>query len=182
MLVIHQSDAQLDLMDAWNKGTHGRSGLIDKVRASTVTEAQAEQQILEFVAQLRAQGQHAHVRQHHRPGPALPGEVHAQAGGLLPLPQPGRQHAQGAGQALAARGATTPSRSSRSTRRWPTCTSPSTSLRTTASTSCKLPAAERGCGKTLNRAIIVGLAAFRQRIVHLPSRTGSFLHRTRSQR
>ncbi len=50
VLVIHQSDEQLDRMDAWNKGTHGRSGLIDKVRASTVTEAQAEQQILEFLA------------------------------------------------------------------------------------------------------------------------------------
>jgi oligoribonuclease len=48
-IAIHQSDAQLDLMDAWNKGTHGKSGLIDKVRASTVTEAQAEQQVLEFV-------------------------------------------------------------------------------------------------------------------------------------
>jgi oligoribonuclease len=50
VIVIHQSDAQLDQMDAWNKGTHGRSGLIDKVRASTVTEAEAEQQLLEFVA------------------------------------------------------------------------------------------------------------------------------------
>jgi oligoribonuclease len=50
VLVIHQSDEQLDKMDAWNKGTHGRSGLIDKVKASSVTEAQAEQQILEFVA------------------------------------------------------------------------------------------------------------------------------------
>ena len=50
VLVIHQSDEQLDKMDAWNKGTHGRSGLIDKVKASTVTEAQAQQQILEFVA------------------------------------------------------------------------------------------------------------------------------------
>jgi oligoribonuclease len=39
VLVIHQSDEQLDRMDAWNKGTHGRSGLIDKVKASTVTEA-----------------------------------------------------------------------------------------------------------------------------------------------
>ena len=35
VLVIHQSDAVLDAMDAWNKGTHGRSGLIDKVKAST---------------------------------------------------------------------------------------------------------------------------------------------------
>lgn len=51
VLVIHQSDAQLDLMDAWNKGTHGKSGLTDKVKASTTTEAQAEQQILEFIAQ-----------------------------------------------------------------------------------------------------------------------------------
>jgi oligoribonuclease len=49
-LAIHQSDAQLDLMDAWNKGTHGRSGLIDKVRASTITEAEAEERVLEFIA------------------------------------------------------------------------------------------------------------------------------------
>jgi oligoribonuclease len=50
VLVIHQSDEQLDKMDAWNKGTHGKSGLIDKVKASVVTEAEAEQQILEFLA------------------------------------------------------------------------------------------------------------------------------------
>ena len=51
VFVIHQSDAQLDKMDAWNKGTHGRSGLIDKVRATTLTEAQAEEQTLAFLAQ-----------------------------------------------------------------------------------------------------------------------------------
>lgn len=50
VLVIHQTDEQLDKMDAWNKGTHGRSGLIDKVRASTITEAQAEAEILAFVS------------------------------------------------------------------------------------------------------------------------------------
>ena len=50
VFVIHQSDAQLDAMDAWNKGTHGRSGLIDKVKASTVTEEEAERQILAFLA------------------------------------------------------------------------------------------------------------------------------------
>ena len=49
VIAIHQSDAQLDLMDAWNKGTHGKSGLTDKVRASTVTEAEAERQVLDFV-------------------------------------------------------------------------------------------------------------------------------------
>ena len=42
VFAIHQSDETLDKMDAWNKGTHGRSGLIERVKASTVTEAQAE--------------------------------------------------------------------------------------------------------------------------------------------
>jgi oligoribonuclease len=50
VLVIHQSDVLLGAMDAWNKGTHGRSGLIDKVKASTVSEAEAEKLILEFIA------------------------------------------------------------------------------------------------------------------------------------
>ncbi len=50
VLVIHQPDALLDAMDAWNKGTHGRSGLIGKVKASTLTEAEAEAQILAFLA------------------------------------------------------------------------------------------------------------------------------------
>ena len=49
VLAIHQSDATLDAMDAWNKGTHGRSGLIDRVKASTVDEAQAERQVIEFL-------------------------------------------------------------------------------------------------------------------------------------
>ncbi|HEX5806377.1 MAG TPA: oligoribonuclease [Macromonas sp.] len=49
VLVIHQSDAVLNGMDAWNKGTHGKSGLIDKVKASTLTEAQAEEQLLDFI-------------------------------------------------------------------------------------------------------------------------------------
>jgi oligoribonuclease len=47
---VHQSDAVLDAMDAWNKGTHGKSGLIDRVRASTFTEAQVEAALLQFVA------------------------------------------------------------------------------------------------------------------------------------
>ena len=50
VFAIHQSDEQLDRMDAWNKGTHGRSGLIDRVKASTVTEAQAEESLLAFLA------------------------------------------------------------------------------------------------------------------------------------
>ena len=51
VLAIHQPDEILDQMDKWNKGTHGKSGLIDKVKASTVTEANAEEQILSFIAQ-----------------------------------------------------------------------------------------------------------------------------------
>lgn len=51
VLAIHQSDELLSQMDNWNKGTHGRSGLIDKVKASTVTEQEAEVQILAFIAQ-----------------------------------------------------------------------------------------------------------------------------------
>ena len=39
VLAVHQNDAALEAMDAWNKGTHGRSGLIDRVKASTVDEA-----------------------------------------------------------------------------------------------------------------------------------------------
>ena len=49
VLAVHQSDATLDAMDAWNKGTHGKSGLIDRVKASTVSEAQAEAVVIEFL-------------------------------------------------------------------------------------------------------------------------------------
>lgn len=56
VFAIHQSDEQLDKMDAWNKSTHGRSGLIEKVKASTITEALAEQEILAFLARLAPKG------------------------------------------------------------------------------------------------------------------------------
>ncbi|MDQ1815140.1 oligoribonuclease [Massilia sp. CCM 9210] len=49
VFAIHQSDETLDKMDAWNKGTHGRSGLIEKVKASTVTEAEAEAQLIAWL-------------------------------------------------------------------------------------------------------------------------------------
>lgn len=51
VFVIHQSDALLNGMDAWNKGTHGKSGLIDKVKASRVTEAEAEAALIAFMSQ-----------------------------------------------------------------------------------------------------------------------------------
>jgi len=51
VFAIHQSDETLDKMDAWNKGTHGKSGLIDRVRASTVSEAQAETELIAWLRQ-----------------------------------------------------------------------------------------------------------------------------------
>ena len=49
VFAIHQSDETLDKMDAWNKGTHGRSGLIERVKASTVTDADAEAALITFL-------------------------------------------------------------------------------------------------------------------------------------
>ena len=51
VLVIRQTDAALDAMDNWNRGTHARSGLIEKVKASALAEADAERSMLEFLAQ-----------------------------------------------------------------------------------------------------------------------------------
>ena len=56
VLVIHQSEELLGKMDAWNKGTHSRSGLIEKVKASTLTEEHAQQQIIEFLAKYVPKG------------------------------------------------------------------------------------------------------------------------------
>ena len=50
VFAIHQSDAALDAMDAWNKGTHGKSGLIDRVKASTIDEAHAEAALIKWLA------------------------------------------------------------------------------------------------------------------------------------
>lgn len=49
VLVVHQPDSVLDGMDDWNKGTHGRSGLTERVRAATTDEAQVQAQALEFL-------------------------------------------------------------------------------------------------------------------------------------
>jgi oligoribonuclease len=47
--VLHQPDEVLDAMDSWNRSTHGKSGLVDKVRASTFTEAEVEARVLAFL-------------------------------------------------------------------------------------------------------------------------------------
>jgi oligoribonuclease len=51
VLVVHQPDAVLEAMDSWNRSTHKKSGLIEKVRASSLTEAEAERAALEFLGE-----------------------------------------------------------------------------------------------------------------------------------
>jgi oligoribonuclease len=49
VLAVHQSDAVLDGMDAWNRNTHGKSGLTQRVRDSAVNEAQAQAEVVAFL-------------------------------------------------------------------------------------------------------------------------------------
>lgn len=51
VLAIHQPDSILNAMDNWNTTQHGGSGLLDRVRRSTIDEAEAERQTLEFLQQ-----------------------------------------------------------------------------------------------------------------------------------
>lgn len=56
VLVVSQSDTVLDNMDNWNTSTHTKSGLIDRVKASHLTEAEVETQMLEFLQQYVPEG------------------------------------------------------------------------------------------------------------------------------
>ncbi len=56
VLVLHQPDELLAAMDKWNQSTHSKSGLIQKVRAATLNEAQAEDILLEFLRPLVPEG------------------------------------------------------------------------------------------------------------------------------
>jgi oligoribonuclease len=51
VIAVHQPDAVLDAMDEWNTNTHGRSGLTARVRASTISEAEAEAEMVTFLEQ-----------------------------------------------------------------------------------------------------------------------------------
>jgi oligoribonuclease len=51
VLVIHQPDAVLEAMDTWNRSTHKKTGLIERVRASSLSEADAERVALQFLEQ-----------------------------------------------------------------------------------------------------------------------------------
>jgi hypothetical protein len=98
VLVVHQSDAVLDAMDNWNKGTHGKSGLVDKVKASTLGDAEVEAQMLAFMKQ-HVGAHDADVRQLDLSGSSFHGALYAGAGGLFPLPQPGCVDLEGTRQA-----------------------------------------------------------------------------------
>jgi oligoribonuclease len=50
VLVVHQPDEVLDAMDSWNKSTHAKTGLIERVRASALVEPEVEREALQFVA------------------------------------------------------------------------------------------------------------------------------------
>ena len=56
VLVVHQNNTVLDAMDSWNKSAHGKSGLIDRVKASPLSEAEVEDRIVGFLQQHVPQG------------------------------------------------------------------------------------------------------------------------------
>ena len=101
--VLHQDDSTLAAMDSWNQGTHGRSGLIEKVKASTSNEIEVEAAALAFLHEHVPPRIVADVRQLDLPGPALPRALDARARGVLPLPESRRVDAEGAVPALEAR-------------------------------------------------------------------------------
>ena len=49
VLAIYQPAAVLDAMDEWNQNQHGGSGLLERVRQSTTSEADAQRLTLEFL-------------------------------------------------------------------------------------------------------------------------------------
>jgi oligoribonuclease len=98
--VVHQPDEVLEAMDSWNRATHGKSGLVDKVRASTFTEAEVERRIVEFLKPLvaeRAAPLAGNTVHQDRP---LHGALHAAVRAYLHYRIVDVSHAQGARQAL----------------------------------------------------------------------------------
>ena len=56
VFAVHQSDGVLAGMDSWNTGTHGRSGLTDRVKVSAVDEAHAEREVIAFLQRYVGKG------------------------------------------------------------------------------------------------------------------------------
>ncbi|SMG63836.1 oligoribonuclease [methanotrophic bacterial endosymbiont of Bathymodiolus sp.] len=57
VIAVHQSDQALAAMDAWNQEHHGKSGLIERVNASTIDDSDAMQQTLDFLKEWVAPGE-----------------------------------------------------------------------------------------------------------------------------
>ena len=51
VLVVHQADAVLDAMDDWNRSTHAKSGLVERVKASKLSEDAVQEQLVAFLSQ-----------------------------------------------------------------------------------------------------------------------------------
>jgi oligoribonuclease len=56
VIAVHQPEAVLDGMDAWNRNTHGKSGLTERVRASAINEAAAEAEVIAFLERFVPKG------------------------------------------------------------------------------------------------------------------------------
>lgn len=72
VMAVHQSDAQLALMDEWNVRTHTNSGLVARVKESQIDDRAAELATIEFPETVGS-GEHlAYLRQQHRAGSSFP--------------------------------------------------------------------------------------------------------------
>ena len=85
VLVVSQPEAVLDGMDNWNKSTHAKSGLIDKVKIIQADEAEVEASHDHVSARICCHRGFSHVRQFDLPGSAFSGALDAATGGLFSL-------------------------------------------------------------------------------------------------
>ena len=104
VMAIHQPEELLARMDEWNQRQHSSSGLLNRVRASRIGISEAEARTLEFLGHLVPAGVSPMCGNSIcQKSPVLANAV-AAAGAFLPLPQPGRQHVEGAGAQVGTRG------------------------------------------------------------------------------
>ncbi len=101
-IAVHQSDAQLALMDDWNVRTHTGSGLVDRVKASTMGERDAELATIEFLKTWVPAGKSPICGNSIGQDRRFLFKYMPETGGLLPLSLSGCQYAQGTGAPLEA--------------------------------------------------------------------------------
>ena len=86
VLAVHQSDSILDNMDKWNKSTHAKSGLIDKVKGSKLNEDEIEKDMIAFLQKHSTPKYFSDVWQYYLSGPTFPGSYDAKIRSVLSLP------------------------------------------------------------------------------------------------